>query len=60
MGIPAALKERMNSLLAPASLEVFKGFYMLQMITPGTGAEELCRSVVLPGSLYQKSDYRRR
>lgn len=51
--IPAALKERMNNSLAPASLEeVLNGFYVLQMITPGTGAEELCRSVVLPGSLY--------
>lgn len=54
MGIPAALNERVKSLLAPASLEVFNGFYMLQMITPGTGTEELCRSVVLPGCLYQK------
>lgn len=52
MEIPAALKERMNNLPAPASLEeVFNVFYVLQMITPGTGAEALCRSV-LPGSLY--------
>lgn len=50
---PAALKERMNDSLAPASLEeVFNGFYVLQMMTAGTGAEEFCRSVALPGSLY--------
>lgn len=53
METSAALKKRMNNSLAPASLEkVSNGFYVLQMITPGTGAEELCRSVVLPGSLY--------
>jgi len=52
--IPAALRERMNNSLAPASLEeVFNGFYVLQMISLGTGAEELCRSVFLPGSLLE-------
>lgn len=49
------MEERVNNLLAPASLEeAFNSFYMLQMITPGTRAEELCRSTALPGSLCEE------
>lgn len=39
--ISAALTERLNCSLAPASLEkVVNGFYVLQMISPETGAEQ--------------------
>lgn len=63
-GDPCSLAREAEQLLAPLSLEkVVNGFYVLQMITSGTGAEEFLRSAVLPCSqgeafILWKFDYR--
>lgn len=63
MEIPAALPERLNSSWHLSLEKVVNGFYVLQMITSGTGAEEFLRSAVLPCSqgeafILWKFDYR--